>query len=88
MSDKISLLEFPCDFTIKIIGSNSENFAESIKNIIYNHFANGKKIVIANKLSKNGNYLAITATVYANNKEMLDALYMELTKHPEVKMVL
>ncbi len=88
MSKDISLLEFPCDFTIKIIGNNSKNFEQDIRDIIYKHFANGKEIVITCKKSQKDNYIAISATVYAKSKEQLDAVYMELTKHPEAKMVL
>ncbi len=88
MNKDISLLEFPCDFTIKIIGNNSINFEKEIRSIINKHFANGKEIVITCKESKKNNYIAITATIFAESKEKLDALYLELTKHPEAKMVL
>ena len=88
MDKDISLIEFPCDFTIKIIGNNLNNFEQDIRNIIVKHFANGKEIVINCNKSNQSNYIAISATVHAKSKEQLDAVYMELTKHPEVKMVL
>lgn len=88
MTEKTSLIDYPCDFSIKIIGTKSATFEEEIRQIIYKHFANGKEIKISTNNSKQNNYLAITATVHVKSQEDLDALYMELTKHPETKMVL
>jgi putative lipoic acid-binding regulatory protein len=87
MTDK-SLIEFPCDFLIKIIGINSAIFFDDIKNIVEKHFPKKDCVKISSKLSKNDNYLAISATVYAQNQLQLDNLYRELTAHSNVKMVL
>jgi putative lipoic acid-binding regulatory protein len=38
--------------------------------------------------SSKGNYLGLTVTVLAVNREQLDNLYRELSAHPMVKMVL
>ena len=38
--------------------------------------------------SSKGNYLAITCTVNATSQAQLDALYIELSSHPMVKVVL
>ena len=35
-----------------------------------------------------GNYLAVTVTFIAQSQEQLDAIYMELTAQPRVKMLL
>lgn len=35
-----SLIEFPCDFPIKIVGVNSNDFVEQITNIVKSHFPN------------------------------------------------
>jgi putative lipoic acid-binding regulatory protein len=88
MNKNVSLIEFPCEFTIKIIGNNANSFEQDIRAIIFKHFANGKEIKISCKTSDKNNYIAISATVHAKSKEQLDAVYMELTKHPDAKMVL
>lgn len=85
---KTTLIEFPCYFPIKIIGTNSAVFFEEIKKITLSHFPNIEPNALTHKLSKNSNYLAITATVYAENQELLDAFYNEIHQHPDVKMVL
>lgn len=83
-----SLIEFPCYFPIKIIGYNSTTFMQNITEITLRHFPNFDQEQMTQKPSQGDNYLALTVTVYALNKEMLDNFYRELTQHPEVKMVL
>lgn len=83
-----SLIEFPCSFPIKIVGQNSDDFIEQIKDIVLTHFPNFQDQHLLHKKSSQANYLAITVTVYAENQEMLDALYQDLSTHPLVKMVL
>ena len=38
--------------------------------------------------SSGGRYIGLTATIRATSKAQLDALYMELSAHPMVKVVL
>jgi putative lipoic acid-binding regulatory protein len=85
---KTTLMEFPCNFPIKIIGTNSQLFLEKIKQITIEHFSNFNDGDLTHKSSQKNNYLAITVTVYAENQAMLDCFYQKLIKLPEVKMVL
>lgn len=85
---KATLIEFPCHFPVKIIGSNSAVFLEEIKLITTKHFPNFVSKDLTHKLSQKNNFLAITVTVFAENQEILDAFYREITKHPDIKMVL
>ncbi|MGC1182519.1 HP0495 family protein [Legionella sp.] len=82
------LINFPCHFPIKIMGSNTPTFLNEIREIILKHFPSIEQEKIVHKMSKKNNYLAITVTVYAENQKMLDAFYREITKHPNIKMVL
>ena len=83
-----TLIEFPCHFPVKIIGTNSPVFLEEVRVIILNHFPNATDESITHKLSQKSNFLAITATVLAENQEMLDDFYREISTLPDVKMVL
>ncbi len=85
---KTTLIEFPCLFPVKIIGVNSPLFIEEIKQITIKHFPDFEEKNIEQKLSKKNNYFALTVTVQAQNQEMLDAFYQEITKHEHVRMVL
>lgn len=85
---KTTLMEFPCMFPVKIIGTKSQVFLTEIKQIIKSHFPEFKDADFSCKESQQGNYLAITAQVWATNQAMLDAFYQEITQHPDIKMVL
>ena len=88
MTHNASLIIFPCDFPIKIIGHNTLTFFKEISTLIRKYFPNTEEKKITSQLSQQGNYLSITATLYAEDQPTLDALYTELTQHPDVKMVL
>ncbi len=88
MSEKDSLLEFPCDFPIKAMGRCETGFEAKALEIVRRHApdfdADGIKIVASQK----GNYLSVTFTVPATSQEQLDKLYRELTACEELLMVL
>lgn len=83
-----SLLEFPCDFPIKIMGDNCEEFEAEIIHIVRQHAPDLGEGAIRQRKSGKGNYLAITATIRAESQSQLDALYRELTACKLTKMVL
>ncbi|KTC75230.1 hypothetical protein Lbir_0604 [Legionella birminghamensis] len=88
MNDKPSLIEFPCDFPLKIIGNNTEFFVQEIIEIVLKHYPQTPAHKISSKNSERGNYVAVTATVFIYDQPSLDNLYRELTSHPDIKMVL
>ena len=83
-----TLLEFPCDFPLKVMGKAEEGFAQAIGAIVVRHAPDFDATTMEMRASKGGNYLSLTCTVRATSKAQLDALYLELTKHPLVKVVL
>ena len=82
------MIEFPCDFPIKIIFTNQPGVADEIIAIIHRHHPKLRSTSIKQKMSEKNNYSSITATVKATSQKKLDALYRELTQHPSIKMVL
>ncbi len=88
MNNEHTFMTFPCDFKLKIIGNNTESFVLDINVIARRHFPDLKDGAIHSQLSQQGNYLAISIDLHVQNQLTLDALYIELTQHPEIKMVL
>jgi hypothetical protein len=88
MDGKESFMTFPCDFPLKIIGKNSPLFVEQVEHIIQKYFSNAEEVQLVSNVSQHGNYIAITATIRVYDQATLDALYQELTQHPDMKMVL
>jgi putative lipoic acid-binding regulatory protein len=83
-----SLLEFPCDFPLKIMGVMRDGFADAIVAIVVRHAPDFSPQTVTLRPSRGGNYLALTCIIRAQSQAQLDALYRELTAHPEVRFVL
>jgi uncharacterized protein len=86
MSDE-TLLEFPCQFPIKAMGKNNLEFDLLVIEIVRRHVPENEKAVTT-RPSKDGNYLAVTVLIQATSKQQLDAIYQDLTDHPQVLMAL
>lgn len=87
-SYKDTLLEFPCDFPLKIMGKAHDEFAQAVLAIVTRHAPGFDGGTMEMRASSGGNYLSLTCTVVATSKPQLDALYTDLTSHPLVKVVL
>jgi putative lipoic acid-binding regulatory protein len=83
-----TLLEFPCDFPIKVMGAAQDGFAQAIADVVRKHAPDFDAATMEMRPSKAGNYLSLTCTIRAVSQAQLDALYRELTSHPLVKVVL
>lgn len=83
-----TLLQFPSDFPLKIMGAAEPGFAQTIAAIVITHAPDFDPATMEMRPSKAGNYLSLTCTVRAVSQPQLDALYRELTAHPMVKVVL
>lgn len=86
--EQTKLLQFPCDFPIKIIGLNTANFISDIISIARKHYPDIDTGILKHNASDKGNYTAITLTVRALDQNSLDALYQDINRHPNIKMVL
>jgi putative lipoic acid-binding regulatory protein len=83
-----SLLAFPCDFPIKVMGRKQPGFAQAVTDIVVKHAPDFDPGTVEMRPSRKGRYLSVTCIVRATSREQLDALYQELCDHPAVVMVL
>lgn len=81
-------IKYPCDFPIKIMGEKTDDFAQTMADVIRLHDPLFDAATLGMRLSAQGNYLSLTATVKATSREQLDNLYRALSSHPMVKIVL
>ncbi len=88
MSQTETLLEFPCDFPLKIMGARCDDYAQAVLEVVLRHFPDYDAASMEMRVSAKGNYLSLTCTVRATSKAQLDDAYRELTAHPLVKVVL
>ncbi len=88
MAAEESLIEYPCDFPIKIMGKTTPGFAQTIVELVRRHAPDFEASGVEMRTSKQSKYLSVTCTVRATSREQLDTLYKELCDHPLVVMVL
>jgi putative lipoic acid-binding regulatory protein len=87
MSDE-TLLKFPCQFPIKVMGRSDLEFDVLVIDIVRRHVPAIQEQAVTSRPSKDGNYLAVTVIVQATSKQQLDAIYQDLTSNPQVLMTL
>ena len=88
MADQETLLEFPCEFPIKVMGETRDGFADTIVDVVRQHAPDFDASRVEMRPSSTGKYLSLTCTVTATSKAQLDDLYRALSSHPMVKVVL
>ena len=86
--DNASLIEYPTDFPIKVMGRQEPGLAQEVVSIVVRHAPDFDSSTVEMRASRQKNYLSITCTIRATSREQLDALYRELCDHPGVVMVL
>jgi putative lipoic acid-binding regulatory protein len=70
------------------MGKAEDTFAEVMLSIVTKHAPDFDATRMELRASSGGNYLSITCTIVAQSKPQLDAIYMDLTAHPMVKVAL
>lgn len=87
MDDSNLLMEFPCEFIIKVVGWADVKLEKAIEPVLEKHIGN-KDIKITARHSKGKKYISLTVSFTAESKEQLDNLYSELSSRPDVLIVL
>lgn len=83
-----SLIEYPSQFPIKVMGERVDGFVQAVTTVA-KHFDPGfDASSVELRESSGGKYLGVTITITATSREQLDELYRTLSTHPMVKVVL
>ena len=83
-----NLLEFPCDFPIKVMGETSDAFAATMVEVIKAIDPTFDASKVDMRASTGGRFISLTCTVHATSRAQLDNIYRALTSHPLSKYVL
>ena len=83
-----SLIEYPSDFPIKVMGKARPDFAQELTEVVLQFDPDFDPSTVEMRPSKGGNYIGLTFTVHATSREQLDALYRALHSHHMVSIVL
>ena len=71
-------LTFPCEYPVKAMGANNDNFRDEIYQCIKQHAPEVSKESVQVKTSKNDRYLSVTVLVYAQSRDHLINIYQDL----------
>lgn len=88
MAENAELIDYPCDFPIKILGHTQAGFAQAMLEIVRRHAPDFDAATMELRASKRRKYLSVTCVIRATSREQVDGLYQELCDHPMVVMVL
>ena len=80
-------LEFPCEFPIKVMGRDKDDFAELVLELIGQHI-DSPPVRVQQRSSSSGKYLSLTVTVTASSRDQLDSIYRALNGHDRILMTL
>ena len=89
MSDENQpVIEYPILFPLKVIGLDEEDFAEFAIEIVRRHVPELLEENITSRLSGGDKYRSVSFEFIAVSREQVDALYVELSSHKRVLMIL
>lgn len=86
MSD--TLLDFPCQFPIKMMGRDLPAFHEAAVSIVERHAGPVDEGAIRVAASSNGRFVSLTITIRARSQEQLDSIYQDLSDQEEILVAL
>lgn len=78
-SEEETLIEFPCEFPVKVMGAAIPEFHTIIEKIAKKHDPDFIPKETKYKNSKTGKYVSLTLNIHAKDKPQLDAIYQDLT---------
>lgn len=82
------LINFPCDFPIKVMGETQDTFAQTIIDLIQTKQPSFNASHIEMRASSGGKYISLTCTVHVHSQIELDNIYRVISAHPLVKFTL
>ena len=83
-----SLLEFPCDFPIKMMGRDQPEFRVAAFEVIERHAGPVANDAVRESSSREGRFLSITVTIRATSQQQLDDIYRDLSSHEQILVAL
>ncbi len=82
------LIEFPCNFAIKVVGETQDTFSATIVDLIQTLVPAFTAEHVEMRASSAGKYISLTCNVYVTSQNQLDDVYRLLSAHPLVKFTL
>ncbi len=88
MKERDTLLEFPCDFPVKVMGRSDSGFEAKALAIVRSRLPDFDTDGMRSAVSGKGNYISVTFDLRVTSQAQLDDVYRALTACEEFLMVL
>jgi len=83
-----SVIEFPCEFPVKMMGRNSPEFRATARALIEKYTGVIDDSAIQESLSRTERFVSVTVTITATSQQQLDDIYHDVSDHEDVLMAL
>jgi len=83
-----SVIEFPTEFPIKLMGRNTTAFPGTARALVEKHAGAVADDAVQIASSSNDRFVSVTVTITATSQQQLDAIYQDATDHEDVLMAL
>ena len=80
-----TLMQFPCEITIKVMLRNSVTAVAIAKDIVSQHT---KVLQTSQQFSRNDSFVSVNLRVPLDNEQQLKDIYQQLRQHPKILMSL
>lgn len=82
------LLTYPGPFTLYVMGRNEAEFEDFILELLQGHLPDLEAADLTTRLSKDGNFISVKASLSIETKEQIEAIYRELYAQKRILMAL
>ncbi len=82
------IMEFPCEFPLKVFGLNNPEFEKIVIELVSAHCPSSTRFQVKKNESKKGKYQSLTVTFTAQSRAQMDSIYQTLTDSEHVVMSL
>ncbi len=87
-SDGFDLLSFPCFYTFKVFGRQSDRFCEQVCEVIASTVGCVPLDSVRTRPSEHGKYVCVSVIARLQDREQLDRIYADLREHTEILLYL
>lgn len=82
-----SLLEFPCEYTIKVLGRADSGLDELVVDVVARHCSDGCSAADVRD-SRHGRFVSVNVTFTATSLDQLQGIHSELNASDRVSLIL
>lgn len=81
-------IEFPCDYSIRIMGERREDFVQRVFELVQQHAPEIQREEVKTKDSRHGRFMSVHLVIVATGVDQLHNIHQSLLTYDAVKMVL